>query len=147
MTITESQAIEEKGLVTKNSGYKYTTKNGIDMVKYHVDSSYLVQDQMNKETEFGGKLSVCPEQHECPLIIFGHDECIFKQFHVTKKAWMGPNGKMVLIPKDNGQGVMISSFQSQEFGYGLDLTDKQLKQVSEFCKGKKYIDEAAAITY
>ena len=107
VTIIESQAIEEKGLVTMNSGYKYTTKNGIDMVKYHVDSSYLVQDQMNKETEFGGKLSVCPEQHECPLIIFGHDECIFKQFHVTKKAWMGPNGKTVLIPKDNGDDKQL----------------------------------------
>ena len=112
MTITESQAIKEKGLVAKNSGYKYTDKNGIDMVEYHVDSSYLFQDQMNKETEFGGKLSVRLEQHEHPLIIFGHDECIFKQFHVTKKAWMGPNGETVLIPKDDGQGVMISGFQS-----------------------------------
>jgi hypothetical protein len=127
MTITESQAIEEKGLVAKNSGYKYTDKNGIDMVEYHVDSSYLFQDQMNKETEFGGKLSVRLEQHECPLIIFGHDECIFKQFHVTKKAWLGPNGKTVLIPKDDDQGVIISGFQSREFGYGLDLTDEQLK--------------------
>jgi len=42
---------------------------------------------------------------------------------------------------------MISGFQSQEFGYGLDLTNEQLKQVSEFCKGKKYIDEAAATKY
>ena len=81
------------------------------------------------------------------MIIFGHDECIFKQFHVTKKAWTGPNGETVLIPKDDGQGVMISGFQSREFGYGLDLTDEQLKQVSEFRKGKKYIDEAAAIKY
>ena len=60
---------------------------------------------------------------------------------------MGPNGETVLIPKDDGQGEMFSSFQSQEFGYGLDLTNGQLKQVSEFHKGKKYIDEAAATKY
>lgn len=139
--------MEGEGLVPTNSGYKYTDEDGIEMVEYHVDSSYRFQDQMNTETEFGGKLSVRLEQHERPLIIFGHDECIFKQFHVTKKAWTGPNGETVLIPKDDGQGVMISGFQSREFGYGLDLTGEQLRQVSEFRKEKKYIDEAAATKY
>jgi len=90
--------MEEKWLVPKNSGYKYQDKNGINMVKYHVDSCYLFQDQMHEETEFGGNLSAHLEQHDHPLIIFGHDKCIFKQFHMTKKAWMGPNGETVLIP-------------------------------------------------
>jgi hypothetical protein len=42
--------------------------------------------------------------------MFGHDECIFKQFHTTNKSWKAPNGDTVLIPKDDGQGVMISGF-------------------------------------
>jgi len=56
------------------------------MVEYHVDSCYLFQDKMNEETEFRGNLSICLEQQECPLTIFGHDKCIFKQFHMTKEA-------------------------------------------------------------
>jgi len=90
VTITESQAMEEKGLVPKKSRYKYQVKNGINMVKYYVDSSYFFQDQMNEETEFGGKLGVHLEQPRHPLIIFGHDKCIFKQFHITKKGMDRP---------------------------------------------------------
>jgi len=66
-----------------------------------------------------------------PLIIFRHDECNFKQYTLTKKAWVSPNGETVLILKEDGQGVMVSSFQSQEFGYGLELTTEQLDEVSK----------------
>ena len=46
-----------------------------------------------------------------PLLTFGHDECIYKQFIFSNKAWVGPNGETVLIPKDKGIGIMISAFQ------------------------------------
>jgi len=52
-----------------------------------------------------------------------------------------------LVPKNDSQGVMIKGFQSIEFGYGLDLTNEQLKQVSKFHEGKKYINKAAATKY
>jgi hypothetical protein len=51
---------------------------------------------MDKETEFGGKLSV-RIGNERPLIMFGHDECIFKQYLLTKKAWTLPMGEMQLV--------------------------------------------------
>jgi hypothetical protein len=54
---------------------------------------------------------------EPALIMFEHDECIFKQFLTTTKSWQAPNGETVLIPKDDGQGVMISAFQSREFSF------------------------------
>jgi hypothetical protein len=46
--------------------------------------------------------------------MFEHDECIFKQFHMRNKSWKAPNGETVLIPKDDGQGVMILVLFSQE---------------------------------
>ena len=39
---------------------------------------------------------------------------------------------------------MISAFQIQEFGYGMNLTVQDLKQVNESRHGTKYKDEQAA---
>jgi len=116
ITLEESKTLEENGLVTPNSGYRYTDDTGQFMVEYHVDSYQGFQDKMDKETEFGGKLSV-RIKNERPLIMFGHDECIFKQYLLTKKAWTLPTGETQLVPKEEGQGVMISAFQSIEFGF------------------------------
>jgi hypothetical protein len=49
--------------------------------------------------------------------MFGHGEYIFKQYLLTQKAWMLPMGETQLVPKEEGQGVMISAFQSIEFGF------------------------------
>jgi hypothetical protein len=102
---------------------------------------------MNKETNFGGKLSVRLQEQERPLLMFGHDEAIFKQYLLTKKAWSGPNGETVLVPKDDGQGVMISAFQSRELGFGMELTKDQLDEVNFTRRGKKFTDEEAATKY
>ncbi len=65
------------------------------------------------------------------LIMLGHDECIFEQFQTTNKAWKSPNGETVLAPKDDRQGVMISTFPSREFGFRMQLTEAQLMLVNE----------------
>ena len=117
------------------------------MVEYHVDSCSEFQEKMNRETTFGGNLSVRKQENERPLLMFGHDEAIFKQFLLTRKSWCGPNGETVLVPKDEGQGLMISAFQSREFGFGLQLNNEQLAEVNIVRRGKKYIDEDAAKKY
>jgi hypothetical protein len=43
-----------------------------------------------------------------PLICFGQDECIFKQYLFTGKAWTMPDGQKPIIPKDEGLGVIFS---------------------------------------
>jgi hypothetical protein len=35
------------------------------------------------------------------------------------------------VPKDGGQGVMISTLQSREFGFGLLITEEQMRRVNE----------------
>ena len=49
------------------------------MVEFHVDSCTEFQERMNSETKFGGNLSMRMNKEEKPLIMFGHDEAIFKQ--------------------------------------------------------------------
>jgi len=73
------------------------------MVEYHVGTCELFQERMNEETPFGGKRSV-RHKNGLMLIMWGHDEAIFKQYLLTKKSWVGPNGEVGLIPKDEGMG-------------------------------------------
>ena len=121
---------QSKRLVTPNSGYQYRTKEGTDIVEYHVDSSHLFEERMRRETRFGGQLSVWrePNVDDWLHIIFGHDKSIFKQYHMMKKAWGASNSKRVLIPKDDGQGLLISTFQSREFGFSLETNEGDLKK-------------------
>ena len=113
--------LQHEGKILKDSGYHYKDQDtGSDMVEYHIDACENFQQEMST-TEFGGKLSVrfTMQQTQKPLLIFGHDVCIFKQFTFSLKGWTGPNGETVPMPKDDGLGLMISAFQSQEFGFGL----------------------------
>ncbi len=55
-------------------------------------------------------------------------------------VWSGWN----ICAKHDGQGVMISAFQSRELGFGMVLTKGQLDEVNFLRRGKKYIDKEAA---
>jgi hypothetical protein len=117
------------------------------MVEYHVDSCTELQERMNSETKFGENLSMRMNKEEKPLIMFGHNEAIFKQYLLTKKSWYGPDGISVLVPKGDGQGVMISAFQCRELGFGVKLNQEQLDEINFIRRGKKYVDEEAAKKY
>ena len=128
--------MEGKGEVTRGSGYKYG-----NFVEYHVDT---VDPQKLKETPFGGELSIRFPRGAKPIIIFGQDDCIFKQFSMSGKQWYRPNKETYIVPKDDGMGIMISAFQSREFGFGLKITEQDSQIVNESRVGKKYKDEQAA---
>jgi hypothetical protein len=53
---------------------------------------------MNEETKYGERRSVRCNEGEM-LFIWGYDEAIFKQFVLTKKYWVGPNGETAIVPK------------------------------------------------
>jgi hypothetical protein len=55
---------------------------------------------------------------------------------MTKSAWVAPDGTVTIIPKDDGQGLMISAFQSREFGFGMNITDEELQKINETRRGK-----------
>ena len=54
------------------------------MPEYHDYDSILLQDRINN-TAFGGNLSDQKHDNMKPIIMFGQDECIFKQYTFTKK--------------------------------------------------------------
>jgi hypothetical protein len=49
-----------------------------------------------------------------------------------------------ILPKDDGYGIMISAMASCEFGFGMNLTDEQLRIVNEGRLRQKYSNNVAA---
>jgi hypothetical protein len=122
LPLTELKELEEMLEIQIGSGHNYTNQQtNVEMVELHVDSHPSFHEKMNETTLFGGNLSVRMPPNTKPLICFGQDECIFKQFLFTGKAWTAPDGQKPVIPKDEGLGVMISAFVSREFGFGMNL--------------------------
>ena len=77
----------------------------------------------------------------------GHDECIFRKYIFSTEAWTGPDGETLLIPKYEGIDLMISNFQSREFGFGFPwdhILDADLKIINYFRSDKAYVDKDAA---
>jgi hypothetical protein len=99
---------------------------------------------MNTTTTFGGNLSVQFPEGRKPLICFGQDEAIMKEYCFTSKSWTAPTGQKAIIPKDEDMGVMISTFVSREFGFGLTLSQQQLQKVNKARQATKYSDQEAA---
>ena len=131
------------GCIFSGVGYEYE-KDGTTYIEFHVDDhpSFTERDDLHP---FGGNVSVRKPSDAKPLLIFGQDECIFKQFALCNKTWVGPNGKTPLVPKSDGQGLMVSAFVSREYGFGWDLTKSQLKLVNKYREKQTYCDEKAAL--
>jgi hypothetical protein len=130
ISATRFDTMVTKGELEKNSGYKYNENDGSKWVELHVDMHPSFQDECN-HLPYGGQLSKRKPANEKPLMIIGQDECIFKQYTLTKKSWVSPSGTRALLPKDDGQGIMVSAFVARELGYGINLTPSQLHLVNE----------------
>ena len=48
------------------------------------------------------------------------------------------------MPKDEGQGLMVSVFVSRDYGFNWTLTEHQLNKVNKFRKDKDYMDVESA---
>jgi hypothetical protein len=143
LSLEKVKAMEGNAEIDEGLGYRYQDNENKDMVEFHVDQHPSFQDSVST-TLYGGSLSVRKPVNVKPLICFGQDECIFKQFTFTPKAWTAPDGQKSMIPKDEGLGVMISAFVSREFGFGFAISLEDLEKVNKKREGKKYSDEDAA---
>ena len=132
--LKEALKFENEGLILPGKGYRYKNEAGLDMVEIHVDEipDNASLTRINAECRFGGNLSVRKGKEERPLFSLGQDECIFRQFIFTGSAWTGPKGEQGIIPKDEGNGLIISAFQSRELGFGMTLTPEDLEKVNKF---------------
>ena len=131
----------------KAKGYSYLSPDGVEMVEYHVDDHdflHEVADEMGFGI-MGGNVSERRPPMSKPVIIFGQDECVFNQFLLSGKQWVGPDGHRALLPKTDGMGLMLSAFQSRETGFGMKLSALQLDEINESRRGKNYVDLDAAM--
>ncbi len=55
-----------------------------------------------------------------------------KQFTLTIRGWVGPNGQTAIDPNDDGAGIMLSTFQSREFSFGLEMSGQDLELINKY---------------
>jgi hypothetical protein len=92
-------------------GHSFTDDDGRPMREFHVDCHDALLQFINPETGlFGGNLSVRFPDGKQPLIIVGQDKMITYQFLFSAKSWKGPHGKALILPKGEGEGIMVSAF-------------------------------------
>ena len=125
-------------------------QNGKEMVEIHVDDwfNYNNDDEDTKQGlpfigEFGGSLSVRLPKGEKPRIIFGQDKAIYRSSQLNENCWCIDEASP-LRKKGVGQGIMVSAFQSREFGFALDINEKQLSEINKKRKDKQYEDKDAS---
>ena len=58
--------------------------------------------------------------------------------------WVCPSGKRSKLSKNDDIGVVVSAFQSREFGWGVDITEERMVRINEMRNGKEYLDTVAA---
>jgi hypothetical protein len=145
VTKEEAEKLVRDGKVHHRLGCHYKDSDGNEMVEYHVDDSDCLF-KMGSSLKYGGNLSHKMKADEKPLVMFGQDEAIFKQYLLSPRAWCGRNGERPLLPKDEGQGVMLSVFQSREFGFGFDnLSEEELQRINAYRANTEYADQEAAV--
>jgi hypothetical protein len=138
----------ERGLTYMNEGKE-------EMIEFHLDTicdemfkqlRVYVEKLYEKHNGLGANPSVFRKDKSRKILIcLGQDECIFKQYLLHRKAWQSKSGHFCIRPKDDGSGVMVSAFQSREFGFGFPDFEKVKDEVNCYRKGKTYIDKDAAM--
>ena len=123
------------------------------MREYHVDcfpdvfSSYI----RDENKLLGGNLSHRFPSERRPVVLVGQDEAIFKQWSFSKKSWGDHKGRGVLLPKDDGHGLMLSAFVSRAWGFYSDnsgevvlLTPEKLEAINQSRRAQTYLAEDSA---
>ena len=79
----------------------------VPMVEFHKD--YISKLGLDVDFE---KKSICALPGSRPIKFIGQDKCVFFQYLVSNRNWVGSKGERALLPKSDGDGKMVSAFQS-----------------------------------
>jgi hypothetical protein len=102
----------------KDIAFENTDEYGTKMREYHIDCHPKLANYIDESNvQYGGNLSVRRDHGKRPLIIIGPDESAFAQQSFSSKTWVGPNGERKLLPKGEGDTIMVSAFQSAFSGW------------------------------
>ena len=104
------------------------------MVEYHFDACNMFLDKWKKRIWRQSKCKILNRgkalNHIWSWGVHLSTVCTFEE------SWVAPNGH-VLVLEEEGQGIMESAFQSQEFSSGLDLSQEQIAEVNHVHCGLK----------
>ena len=110
------------------------------MIEFHKD--YI--SKLGLDVDFEKKQSICALPGSQPIKFIGQDKCVFFQYLVSNRNWVGSKGERALLPKSDGDGKMVSAFQSRLTGFGRQMSEEELKQVNDQHTNTTYWDEEAA---
>jgi len=82
----------------KYCGYLYIGADHTEMCEFHIDD---IPDKLIANVQL--KMSIRALHGSLPIMIIGQDECMFSQFLLSSKTWMGPNKEAPLLPKSEGK--------------------------------------------
>jgi hypothetical protein len=140
--IPEDQAkmLEENNNEPLMTGIAYEyLHESISMREYHVDCHPLLKGFVDEDNKhFGGNLSIRKHNETRPLIVVGQDESAYSQFSFSAKTWFGPDGECKLLPKGEGETIMVSAFFSRLFGLGRKLNEEEIIAINRVRYGGKY---------
>ena len=132
--------------IEKHRVHFYDEKD-VKMIELHVDDMYTYDIDGEKSLPilgpYGGNTSVRISQSVKPILTFGQDEAIFRSSQLNESCWQ-IDGITPLRTKGLGVGLMVSAMVSRAFGFGMEISDKDLLTINELRVGKKYADEEAA---
>jgi hypothetical protein len=116
-----------------------------DMIEFHVDDHPSLQDLANKKHPvFGGGMNDQSPAGAKPIIVLSQDEAVFNANSMSTKQWVGLNRERSILPKNNGLGRMVSTFQSRDLGWGMVLPRESIQQINDKRRGEAYFDRVAA---
>jgi len=78
--------------------YSYEGMDHTEMCKFHIDD---VPEEV--AAMFPLKKSMRAWPNSLPVIIIGQDECVFLQFLLISKVWVGLHKESPLLPKSDGE--------------------------------------------
>jgi len=135
------------------------SKEGVDMVEFHVDNlgtgglnanwkDETYTELRRKLGKYGGCKSVrfptivnCKYGHsksacKCGRLAYhmGQDESIYKAYALSSRDWVTPGRVVTLRKKCDGQGCMVSGVVDEIRGYGFPMTEAELAEVNDYRK-------------
>ena len=154
MTLEELQTIQLQTIRTKpklleKDCLKFACDDGSFLFEVHEDRLHKMgNDNLQRRCdELPRQQSIRSIGNNTkPLIIVGQDECIFYQYMLNLKGWVGTKGERCLDPKTVGEGYMISAFKSRDLGFGhRPFTNEEIIRINLHRQGKCYVDTEAAM--
>ena len=140
----ERDRMIKDGDIGIDTGYMYTSSDGSIRYEYHIDDHPSFQKAC-KDLRFGGNLSVRKPEDKKKIMMLGQDEAIMRRNLFSLFSWTLPDGAKALLPKDEGQGIMVSAFTSREIGFGFSVPPECLDEINKIRDGTHYSDRQAAL--